>query len=99
MTKTIHEVKIGNQTISVRTTHTEAGMQKVLDLVNTRLSEVQDRSGGISQHQALLLTILHLAEDVVHTKQKTSQIIDVIEQKAKKAHSALKSSFYSSSQT
>ena len=67
--KKVYEVKIGDLHFSLRSSHEETTVNKMVELVNKKIKQAQ--SSGVSYQNALTLAALHLAEEYVLLKTST----------------------------
>jgi cell division protein ZapA (FtsZ GTPase activity inhibitor) len=75
------EVVIAQQRLSLKTDQDPARVQRLADLVNSRLCKILPPGQPLS-HQVLLLLSLTLAEDLVQAQEKTSQLKAEVKQRS-----------------
>jgi cell division protein ZapA (FtsZ GTPase activity inhibitor) len=67
------DVTVGQQRLLLKTDQDPALVQRVADLVNSRLAEIIPPSQPIS-HQVLLLLAMNLAEDLIRVREKEKSL-------------------------
>ncbi len=67
--KKVYEVKIGDLHFSLRSSHDERTVNKMVQLVNDKVQQAQ--ASGVSYQNALTLAALHLAEEYFLLKTST----------------------------
>lgn len=87
-----YEVQVAGLPLKLRTTHHESTVRELVHLVDSKFNEAMTVHSNISFQNAILLTALHMAEDLVFLKKGAEQRLDQIESKAKSALSVLSGS-------
>ncbi len=67
------DVTVGQQRLLLRTDQDPALVQRVADLVNMRLADINPPSQPIS-HQVLLLLTMNLAEDLIRAQENEKRL-------------------------
>src|SRR5690242_10243759 len=77
------EVKLLGQKIVLKSSEADPEtVQQVIQLVNNKLGEAENRSKGVVPHQVALLALLDLAEEYVRAKKKTMELKTQLEEKS-----------------
>ena len=92
LTKNMYEVEVAGLPLRLRSSHDEATVQELVQLVNNKVQEVLRSSPQVSYQNALLLTSLHLAEDLIFLRRSTVTEIDRIENQTRQLIAELESS-------
>lgn len=92
LTKNMYEVEVAGLPLRLRSSHDEATVQELVQLVNSKVQEVLKSSPQVSYQSALLLTSLHLAEDLIFLRRSALSEIDRIENQTRQLISELESS-------
>ncbi len=90
--KQTYEVQIAGLPLKLRSSHDAKTVNELIELVNERVQIALEQNPNISFQKALLLTALHIAEDLVLLKRTTTSELDDLEIKAKRIISELESS-------
>ena len=79
------EVKLLGQKLVLKATESDPEMLKqIIQLVTSRLSEVEGRSRGAPPHQVALLALLDLAEEHLKAKKKSAELKSQVDEKSSK---------------
>ncbi len=92
LNKNMFEVEVAGLPLRLRSSHDEATVQELVQLVNNKVQEVLRSAPQVSYQNALLLTSLHLAEDLIFLRRSTVTEIDRIENQTRQLISELESS-------
>jgi cell division protein ZapA len=92
ISKNFYEVQVGGLTLKLKSSHDKQTVEKLISLVDDKITEAQSLSPNMSFQNALLLSALHIAEDVVILKQNAQKSIQSIENQTLKILTALESS-------
>lgn len=92
LNKNMFEVEVAGLPLRLRSSHDEATVQELVQLVNNKVQEVLRSAPQVSYQNALLLTSLHLAEDLIFLRRSTLSEIDRIENQTRQLISELESS-------
>ena len=92
LNKNMFEVEVAGLPLRLRSSHDEATVQELVQLVNNKVQEVLRSAPQVSYQNALLLTSLHLAEDLIFLRRSTLTEIDRIENQTRQLISELESS-------
>jgi cell division protein ZapA len=88
----LYEVQVGGLTLKLKSSHDLETVEKLITLVDDKINEAMALSPNMSFQNALLLSALHIAEDVVVLKQKAQKNIQSMEDQALKILTQLESS-------
>ena len=75
------EVLVGQQRLLLRTDGDPARVQRVADLVNSRLDQILPKSQPLS-HQVLLLLAMNLAEDLLQHQEDGSKLKSQVKERS-----------------
>ena len=90
--KNLYEVQVGGLSLKLKSSHDIATVENLITLVDEKIKEAMQLSPNMSFQNALLLSALHIAEDVVLLKQNAQKNIQAIEDQALKILTELESS-------
>lgn len=87
-----HEVQLAGVPMRLKSTHDSATVEHLVNLVNEKVEQILTDCPNIPFQKVLLLTALHMAEDMVTGKRQALSELDNLETKAKAILSELESS-------
>lgn len=90
--KNIYEVEVAGLPLKLRSSHEEATVKELIGLVDEKVKEAMSGSPNVSFQKALLLTCLHIAEDLVFLRRAALSELESLEAKANEVLSDLESS-------
>jgi len=77
------EIKVFNQTYTVKTDAEEDHIQEVARYVNEKMEEVLKKTRSVSTLNVAILTALNIADDLLREKQKRVALVEEVEMKSK----------------
>ena len=92
MEKTAYEFLISGVPYKLKTSHEEALVQELVDLVNQKMSQSLAATKNGSYQNAAVLTALHLAEELVLLKRRAHRELEKLEEKTLRLAHDLESS-------
>ena len=90
ISKPTYQVEIAGLPLKLRSSHDEATVRELADIVNKKVNEAMGRGRQPSFQNALLLAALHLAEELVLLKRSARRELDDIEHETLQILSELK---------
>lgn len=90
--KESYEVQIAGLALRLKSSHDRATVSELIQLVNDKVEQAMKANPQCSFQKALLLTALHIAEELVLLKRSARRELDDLESKAKRILSDLESS-------
>ena len=81
--KQLYEVTIAGLRFKLRSAHDQKTVDKLTQIVRDKFESVQHHHKQISSQNALMLTALHLAEDLISTKKSTQLKLSQFEGRAR----------------
>jgi cell division protein ZapA len=90
--KQVYEVTIAGFPLKLRSSHDEETVQELVKIVDLKVNEVVDSNASVAFQKALLLSALHLAEELVLLKRSTLGELNHLENQAQKLLSDLEAS-------
>lgn len=78
-----YDVHVAGLPLRLRSSHDENTVQELVELVDAKVKEAMSSNSSISFQKALLLTSLHIAEDLVFLKRAVRSRLDLLEAKTK----------------
>lgn len=78
-----YDVQVAGLPLRLKSSHDENTVQELIDLVDAKVKEAMAANSTISFQKALLLTSLHIAEELVFLKRAVRSRLDLLETKAK----------------
>jgi len=78
-----YDVHVAGLPLRLRSSHDEKTVQELIDLVDAKVKEAMAANSSISFQKALLLTSLHVAEELLFLKRAVRSRLDLLETKAK----------------
>lgn len=86
------EVQVGGLTLKLKSSHDRETVSQLIALVNAKIDGAEKAHPQISYQKALLLTCLHLAEELVLLKRGLSFELDQVERQVQQIFIELESS-------
>ena len=77
------EIKVFNQTYTVKTDAAESHIQEVARYVNEKMEEVLKKTKTVSSLNVAILTALNIADDYLKEKEKRLSLLREVENKSK----------------
>jgi len=77
------EIKVFNQTYTVKTDAEEDHIQEVARYVNEKMEEVLKKTRSVSTLNVAILTALNIADDLLREKKKRMALVEEVEMKSK----------------
>jgi len=77
------EIKVFNQTYTVKTDAAESHIQEVARYVNEKMEEVLKKTKSVSSLNVAILTALNIADDLLREKAKRITLLQEVEMRSK----------------
>lgn len=91
-TKTVYEIEIAGLPLKLRSSHDEKTVKELSRMVDSKVNEALNMGQNVSFQNALLLSALHIAEELVLLKRAAASELGQIEKQAQSILSGLESS-------
>lgn len=78
-----HNVTLAGVQMKLKSPHDQRSIEKIVELVNQKVEEVMSSQQGVSFQKALLLTSLHLADDLISLKKNALLELEIAEERAR----------------
>lgn len=88
----IHEIRIGKQAVSIKSSKSKEEVKNIVKFVNEKFRKLSKASPNISFQNAMILIGLSLTEDLFEIKKQAAGSLGQLEKKAQKIFSTLESS-------
>lgn len=87
------EVTLLGQKIALKTSGDPEVVQQVVELVTSRIKDMEKRSRSIVPHHVALLALLDLAQDYVQAKNKTTDHLRKVDQRTQELLNLVEAEF------
>lgn len=92
MQTSIHEIRVGKQTVNIKSSKSEEEVKTIVKFINKKFKELNQASPNISFQNAMILISLSLTEELFDIKKQAKKSLGQLEKKAEKIFSTLESS-------
>lgn len=90
--KQTYEIQVGGFPLKLKSSHDAETVNELVKLVNEKVESALANHPSLSYQKAILLTCLHMAEDLVLLKRAALRELDLVEMQAKQIYVDLESS-------